>query len=131
MSHITKEATYRGMPQSVSSAWSNTRDWLRSDAAPGWILAGLLVVGALLRLTNLNWDQFTHIHPDERFLTMVTSAMRLPDSLGQFFDSSQSPMNPYNLGFDFFVYGTLPLFIVRVLAEFLQKFNDVAHIWMT
>ncbi len=39
---------------------------------------GLLVIGTFLRLTNLNWDEFTHIHPDERFLTMVTSAMDLP-----------------------------------------------------
>ena len=119
----------------ASTGWRDSlaaaRDWLRTDSAPRWILFGLLVVGALLRLTNLNWDQFTHIHPDERFLTMVTSAMKLPDSLGQFFDSSQSPMNPYNIGYDFFVYGTLPLFIVRVVAEFAQKINDLAHIWET
>lgn len=105
------------------------RAWLRSDAAPHWILVALLVVAALLRLTNLNWDQFAHIHPDERHLTMVTSAMRLPISLGQFFDSSQSPMNPYNIGYDFFVYGTLPLFIVRVAAEIAQKINEFAAIW--
>ena len=98
-------------------SWDAARAWLKTESAIRWLLAGLIVIGALLRLTNLNWDQFTHIHPDERFLTMVTSAMKLPDSLGQFFDSSQSPMNPYNIGYDFFVYGTLPLFIVRVVAE--------------
>jgi YYY domain-containing protein len=106
-----------------------TRAWLRTEAATRWLLAGLIVIGALLRLTNLNWDQFTHIHPDERFLTMVTSAMKLPESLGQFFDSSQSPMNPYNIGYNFFVYGTLPLFIVRVVAEIAQKINEFAQIW--
>ena len=105
------------------------RAWLRTDSAPRWILAALLIVGALLRLTNLNWDQFSHIHPDERFLTMVTSAMHLPTSFGQFFDSSKSPMNPYNIGYDFFVYGTLPLFIVRVVAEIAQKINEFAPIW--
>lgn len=107
------------------------RTWLRTDAAPRWIMAGLLVIGAFLRLTNLNWDEFTHIHPDERFLTMVTSAMDLPSSLRQFLDSSQSPMNPYNIGYDFFVYGTLPLFIVRIVAEFAQKFNEFAQIWQS
>ncbi len=105
--------------------------WLRTDAAPRWIMAGLLVIGALLRLTNLNWDEFTHIHPDERHLTMVTSAMDLPSSLRQFFDSSQSPMNPYNIGYDYFVYGTLPLFTVRIVAEFAQKFNEFASIWQS
>ncbi|MGE5602618.1 MAG: ArnT family glycosyltransferase, partial [Nitrososphaerales archaeon] len=111
--------------------WQALRAWLRSDAAPRWILLGILVVAGLLRLTNLNWDDFTHIHPDERFLTMVTAAMRLPDSLGQFFDSTQSPMSPYNIGYDFFVYGTLPLFIVRVVAEFAQKLNASLQLWST
>ncbi len=60
---------------------------------------------------------------------MVTSAMQMPTSLGQFFDSSQSPMNPYNIGYDFFVYGSLPLFIVRVVAEVAQKINEFAQIW--
>ncbi len=111
--------------------WRSLRAWLRSDAAPRWILFAIIVVAALLRLTNLNWDDFTHIHPDERFLTMVTAAMRLPDSIGQFFDSTQSPMNPYNIGYDFFVYGTLPLFIVRVAAEFAQKINEALQLWST
>ena len=131
MSQATKEATYRGVGNSVSAAWRAVRAWLRTDAAPRWIIVGLLVAGALLRLTNLNWDKFTHIHPDERFLTMVTSAMQLPElSLGEFFDSTKSQMNPYNIGYDFFVYGTLPLFIVRVVAEIVQKINEFAHIWL-
>jgi len=111
------------------SAVGGVKAWLRTDAARRWILAVILLVGAYLRLSHLNWDMGTHIHPDERFLTFVTSAMELPKNLGQFFDSTQSPMNPYNRGYDFFVYGTLPLFIVRVVAEFVQKFNLVAHLW--
>ncbi len=105
------------------------RAWLATDAATRWLLAIILVVGAFLRLTHLNWDQGWHIHPDERFLTMVVSAMDLPDSLKQYFDSTQSPMNPFNRGFGFFVYGTLPLFIVRVAAEAAQRFNETAHLW--
>ena len=113
----------------LRSGWRAFREWFRGSASVRPILLLILVVAALLRLTNLNWDQFTHIHPDERFLTMVTSAMKLPSSLRQFLDSSQSPMNPYNIGYDFFVYGTLPLFIVRVVAEIAQKFNAFAQIW--
>ena len=30
-------------------------------------------------------------------------------------------MSPYNKDYDFFVYGTLPLFIVRVVAEVAQE----------
>ena len=72
---------------------------------------GILLVAAFLRLTNLSWDMNTHIHPDERFLTMVSDAMKLPKSLGEFFDSTKSKMSPYNNNYNFFVYGTLPLFI--------------------
>ena len=103
--------------------------WFDRPGATYWILAFILLAGAYLRLSHLNWDQGTHIHPDERFLTMVTSAMRLPSNLAEFFDSTRSPMSPYNLGYGFFVYGTLPLFIVRVVGEFAQKFNEVAKLW--
>lgn len=110
---------------------SRTREWLRSDAAPRWILILILIVGAYLRLTHLNWDEGTHIHPDERFLTMVVSALELPQSLGQFFDSTTSPMSPYNKGYDFFVYGTLPIFIVRVVAQVANGANKALSLWNT
>jgi YYY domain-containing protein len=103
--------------------------WLRTDTAAYWLLLLILVVGAALRLSHVDWDQGTHIHPDERFLTMVEDALQLPKSLGQFFDSTSSPMNPYNKNYGFFVYGTLPIFIVRVVAEVAHKFNQVARIW--
>lgn len=103
--------------------------WLATPVAGRWLLALILVAAAYLRLTHVNWDQGWHIHPDERFLTMVLSGMHLPQSLGQFFDSTQSPMNPSNAGYGFFVYGTLPLFIVRIAAEIAQRINEAAHLW--
>ena len=103
--------------------------WLRKPSAAYWILLVILLVAAYLRLSHLNWDDGTHIHPDERFLTMVSSALQLPSGPGEFFDSTRSPMSPYNKDYGFFVYGTLPLFIVRVVAEFAQKFNEGAKLW--
>lgn len=107
------------------------RAWLGTDAATRWILVAILLVAGYLRLSHLMWDEGTHIHPDERFLTMVSSALEIPPSLGEFFDSTRSTMSPYNRGYDFFVYGTLPIFIVRVAAEFAEKFNQVAKLWTT
>ncbi|MFN8471927.1 MAG: DUF2298 domain-containing protein [Anaerolineae bacterium] len=81
------------------------------------ILVGILVLGVYFRMVGRNWDEDQHLHPDERFLTMVTSAVTPARSLGEYFDTANSPLNPYNKGFGSFVYGTLPLFIVRYIAE--------------
>ncbi|MBI4492551.1 MAG: glycosyltransferase family 39 protein [Chloroflexi bacterium] len=80
-------------------------------------LAVILLLGAALRLYNVNWDVDQHLHPDERFVTMVETAIQLPSGLAQYFDTRTSPLNPYNRGYNSFVYGTYPLFLVRALAE--------------
>ena len=90
--------------QSVPAESMLNRPWLRLFTARTLFVGG-------------HWDQGTHIHPDERFLTMVLDALKLPKNLGEFFDSTKSPMSPYNKNYGFFVYGTLPIFIVRVVAE--------------
>ncbi len=83
---------------------------------------GLVIAfGAFLRFTGLNWDAGTHLHPDERFLTIVELSLRLPQSLGEYFNTAVSPLNPANSGNTFFVYGTLPIFLVRVLGEWLGQ----------
>ncbi len=42
------------------------------------LLAVVLSVGAWLRFDAQNWDDFTHLHPDERFLTGVVDGMNGP-----------------------------------------------------
>jgi YYY domain-containing protein len=81
------------------------------------LLVVILLLAAYLRLTGINWDEYTHLHPDERFLTMVESSLKLPSSVGEYFNTAASPLNPHNAGHGFFVYGTLPIFLVRYLAE--------------
>lgn len=104
--------------------------WLNTAAAARILLVVILLVGAYLRLSHVNWDDGTHIHPDERFLTMVEASLQLPKSVGEFFDSTKSPLNPYNYqSFPLFVYGTLPIFIVRYVGEFANKLNQALHLW--
>jgi len=67
-----------------------------------------------VRLFGLNWDQGQHLHPDERFLTMVVATIQSPSSLSQYFDTQNSPLNPFNYNqFKFFVYGDFPLFLMK------------------
>jgi hypothetical protein len=42
----------------------------------------ILLGGALLRFQGINWDSGQHLHPDERFLTMVETAIQWPTSIG-------------------------------------------------
>ena len=98
-----------------------------------WLTLGLLLViiaiGAWLRFTGLEWDSNTHLHPDERFLTLVETAIQLPDSISNYFDTVNSQLNPRNVGYGFFVYGTFPIFLVRYIAEWTGMTGyDMVHI---
>jgi YYY domain-containing protein len=89
------------------------------------VIAALIVTlasGAYLRLTGVNWDEDQHLHPDERFLSLVQSHIT-PLENGGYFDTANSTLNPSNVGHTFFVYGTLPIFIVRYLGEALGQNN--------
>ena len=93
------------------------------------LLAAVLIAGAYLRTVGLDWDTGQHLHPDERFLTMVENGIAPVSSLSEYFDTAASNLNPYNKGFGFFVYGTLPIFITRYVAEWLgQAGYDQVHL---
>jgi len=80
------------------------------------LLAVILVWAAYLRFVGQNWDDFTHLHPDERFLTGVVSSLTPVANLGEYFDTHASGLNPNNRGAGFYVYGTLPLFVVKAAS---------------
>lgn len=105
-----------GSDQAVPEAVRRLRQIATSSPV---LLAVIALVGAAFRLIGINWDQLHHLHPDERFLTMVGTRLDLPHSLAQYLDPGTSPLSPYLLpDISFFVYGTFPLFLVRALAEF-------------
>ncbi|KAA3656932.1 MAG: hypothetical protein DWQ04_29615, partial [Chloroflexi bacterium] len=81
------------------------------------ILLLILLLAAYFRFTGLNWDANYHLHPDERFLTIVGSALDgAPDPI-TYLKTSESPLNPYNVGQTFFVYGNFPLSVTTYVAE--------------
>jgi len=73
-----------------------------------------------LRLLNVNWDQGTYLHPDERFLGMVTTELKLPASWEQYLDPTTSTLSPRNQQQNFYVYGNLPLTLNRLIAEWRE-----------
>jgi 4-amino-4-deoxy-L-arabinose transferase-like glycosyltransferase len=66
----------------------------------------ILILGFFLRLYGLNWDRGFHLHPDERMLIMVADQIH-------FFDR----LNP-----NFFNYGSLPVYLLKGSAQFIDLF---------
>ncbi len=92
------------------------------------------------QLAIYSWDEGVGLHPDERFLTMVAQAIAFPEpcraflphfgsddsqsppgDLGACFsaylDSSTSTLNPRNRGHGLWVYGSLPMTLMRAILE--------------
>jgi YYY domain-containing protein len=98
--------------------------WEKPVKGSRWWLILLLVVlaaGTYFRTVGIDWDDSHHLHPDERFLTMVSSAISPVDSFREYFDTTLSSLNPNNVGYGFYVYGTFPLFTVRYISELVNK----------
>ncbi len=129
-----------------ASVPTHTRAASRANMLVAILLFAAMIVGGYFRFVGLNWDDFTHLHPDERFLTDVAQGLgyRLSPSdsgadaitpqeqvalcverypatggLGSYFDALCSPYNPHNAnpGHGMYVYGTLPLFMAIGTAE--------------
>ncbi len=98
----------------------------------------VLLLAGYLRLSGYQWGEGYHQHPDELFLSGVLGSLNahscdLPNvpadlcpadqshwmTLGEYFDTQKSTLNPYNRGYSFFVYGNFPMTLVRVTAELL------------
>ncbi|HRA00985.1 MAG TPA: glycosyltransferase family 39 protein, partial [Thermoflexales bacterium] len=92
------------------------------------LLAAIVLLGGALRLNGLEWDQRSGYHPDERFITMVTSGMKWPTSVAQFLNPKESPLNPYWNAVEkreqAFAYGTLPVYLTKATSEIMGKLVD-------
>jgi YYY domain-containing protein len=81
------------------------------------LLIGILLIAAWLRFNGMEWGKNLYLHPDERFQTMVAMGIDWPNSVGEYFDSASSPLNPYNRDFGSYIYGTFPLFMSKLLGS--------------
>ncbi len=87
---------------------------LRKLATPGRLLAIILCVAATFRFYGIEWDSHSGQHPDERHVTNTIGRLTWPNSWGEYFSESASPLNPRNYeGGHFWAYGTLPTTVLR------------------
>ena len=81
-------------------------------------LFAIVLLSLLLRLYGLNWDQGNSFHPDERQIMFHVTVLTWPNSLAQFLDPVNSPLNPH-----FFAYGSFPLYLLASLGNILVRFS--------
>ncbi len=86
------------------------------------LLLLVLCLAGLVRTYHLDWDESQHLHPDERYLTMVVSDIRFPEDPKVYWDTAKSPLNPTNYpAYAEYVYGTMPLFSTRAMAMLVDQ----------
>jgi hypothetical protein len=98
------------------------------------LLGGILLAAAALRFTGLDWDDYHHYHPDERYITWIATTIEWPPAGTPFWDPAGSTFNPFywpenasSAGIEVlqgeprsYAYGHLPLYLgvaVTRLAE--------------
>lgn len=92
-------------------------------------LAAVALVGLVLRLWNLDFDERQHLHPDERHWALTAAALDAapaPEPHGtvlgpvlDWLDGDRSPANVYRVT-PSFTYGPLPLALSRGVGGWLQ-----------
>lgn len=89
------------------------------------LLTLILLVAAILRLSHVDWDDYNHYHPDERYITWVGTSIEWPQDWRTAFQPHESSFNPFywppNASSDGlvleqdeprrFAYGHLPLYL--------------------
>jgi len=97
-----------------------------------WLLALILICGAVLRFYNLAWDHGTLPHPDERStVAFYAPSLHWPESLEQALDARRSPLNPF---WDVeaghrrsYTYGHFPLYTLALTAAAIQSLAPTAR----
>ena len=102
----------------------------------------VFLLAGYLRLAGANWGEGGGQHPDENHFSGVLEGLRTqtcddaalsvemcpPEQLHSigirdYFNSDTSPLNPYNRGAGSYVYGNLPMTIIRIAADAIDATN--------
>ena len=89
------------------------------------LLLTILVMAAVFRWTALDWDDYKHYHPDERYISWVATSIERPLSFKEALSPNRSSFNPFYWPADAkspgivvlqdeqraFAYGHLPLYL--------------------
>jgi len=107
-----------------------------------WLLIGLILFVALtLRWTGIDWDDYHHYHPDERYITWVATTIEWPADLAEALNPTQSSLNPFywypeaeSAGIEVlqdearkFAYGHVPLYMGVLATRVVERIGLFAQ----
>lgn len=92
-------------------------------------------MAAVFRWTALDWDDYRHFHPDERYISWVATSIERPLTLTTALSPHESTFNPYYWPADAespgvvllqdeqraFAYGHLPLYLGVIATRFFER----------
>ena len=55
----------------------------------------IVAIAAVFRWTGLDWDEYKHYHPDERYITWVATSIEAPASFNSALIPNESSFNPF------------------------------------
>lgn len=108
------------------------------EQAVDLLLILLILTGIIFRLTCINWSKGASLHPDEYGLTNTLTALKIPSTLGDYFNTRISTISPYNK-YDLqggltdhgpdnrMRWGQWPIIIIRSTAELIKEtgYNEI------
>ncbi len=98
------------------------------------LLGFILLAAAVFRLSGIDWDDYHHYHPDERYITWVATTIERPSDWQTAFSPNQSSFNPFywppnaaSKGIEVlqdaprdFAYGHVPLYLGVLATRLLE-----------
>lgn len=98
------------------------------------LLLLILALAAGLRLYNINWDNGTYAHPDERStVVFYAPTITWPDDSADLLDPRESTLNPFwdvgNQSRRSYTYGHFPLYTLVLVGHGLHSLGDLAVDW--
>jgi hypothetical protein len=87
----------------------------------GLLLGLILLTAAWLRVSGHNWDDGQRLNADDSYVAKIATRISVPPGTtpATLLDPQHSPLNP-RTGGEFFVYGSLPLYLDRIGTSVAQ-----------
>ncbi|MCB8926643.1 MAG: phospholipid carrier-dependent glycosyltransferase [Ardenticatenaceae bacterium] len=95
----------------------------------------ILLIAAVFRFSGIDWDDYHHYHPDERYITWVATTIEWPADWQTAFSPQESSFNPFYWAPDAasegievlqdqprdFAYGHVPLYLGVIATRLMER----------